>query len=640
MPSLFASDTPAANCIPISNGSGVLDPDWIGDNSVELDKLVPISPSVLLGNNTLLAANPAELTVAQSLALLGLSPTNSPTFAGLTLYKALSAIYVPLSVIGDGAQIEPNFRVYSGTDANAAPVLDFLKSRGSQASPVALQSGDRLGGISFGGQYDTSSDVDYGSAIRSYTIGAWAANSAPAELRFYTRQASDTGGIVLRATLKDAGTWRWHAYGAGIVQTDASGNVTSSAYLNNVTNDAQVKRSEMGAALGVATLDAGGLLPVAQLPPIAVVDFLGTVVSQAAMLALTGQKGDWCIRSDLGTSWIITGADPSILAGWTQLAYPASPVLSVFGRTGTVTAQATDYSAYYDTLGAAVAVTPTTLGLVIGTNTQAHSAKLDTFAALADAAGWLHSNGSGTYAWSVPAISDIFSATQSANAIYAGPASGAAAAPTFRAMVAADLGTALAPTFNRLIVNRNASLPAPLSANYGLDVIGADGATTQVAVETYGGIPSINTIRAQGTATSKTAIVNTNVISQFRASGWDGTSLASLAAILITATEDWTSTKHGCTWSAAVIQTGTSATSTALTLTGAGNMTLNLATETGLTGAGNLSIPTAILTGSPTGGTAAAWKLGSKVTTTSAFNTTGYIQLEVSGVAYKLAICV
>ena len=37
--------------------------------------------------------------------------------------------------------------------------------------------------------------------------------------------------------------------------------------------------------------------------------------------------------------------------------------------------------------------------------------------------------------------------TQAANLIFAGPASGAAAAPTFRAMVAADLGTTLSPTF-------------------------------------------------------------------------------------------------------------------------------------------------------------------------------------------------
>ena len=36
--------------------------------------------------------------------------------------------------------------------------------------------------------------------------------------------------------------------------------------LGNVTNDAQVKRAEMGVANGVATLNESGLVPSSQLP--------------------------------------------------------------------------------------------------------------------------------------------------------------------------------------------------------------------------------------------------------------------------------------------------------------------------------------------------------------------------------------
>ena len=44
-------------------------------------------------------------------------------------------------------------------------------------------------------------------------------------------------------------------------------NVTKSSLgLGNVTNDAQVKRSEMGAANGVATLDSSGKIPTSQIP--------------------------------------------------------------------------------------------------------------------------------------------------------------------------------------------------------------------------------------------------------------------------------------------------------------------------------------------------------------------------------------
>lgn len=93
----------------------------------------------------------------------------------------------------------------------------------------------------------------------------------------------------------------------------------------------------LAAPSGVATLDAGGKLTTSQLPDIAIVEYLGAVASQAAMLALTGQKGDWATRTDLGSTWIITGNNPAIIGGWTQLSYPTAPVTSVAGKTGAVT---------------------------------------------------------------------------------------------------------------------------------------------------------------------------------------------------------------------------------------------------------------------------------------------------------------
>lgn len=95
---------------------------------------------------------------------------------------------------------------------------------------------------------------------------------------------------------------------------------------------------------GYASLDSSGKLPQAQLPSIAISEFLGEVANQAAMLALTGQKGDWCIRTDTGATWIITGTDPTLLGSWTAISYPTSAVTSVAGRTGAVTLSTSDVS--------------------------------------------------------------------------------------------------------------------------------------------------------------------------------------------------------------------------------------------------------------------------------------------------------
>jgi hypothetical protein len=94
---------------------------------------------------------------------------------------------------------------------------------------------------------------------------------------------------------------------------------------------------KINVANGVAGLDSLGKLSISVLPDLAVVDYLGSVASQAAMLGLTGQKGDWCIRTDTGTTFVITGSSPSLIGSWTELAYPAAAVVNVVGTINRIT---------------------------------------------------------------------------------------------------------------------------------------------------------------------------------------------------------------------------------------------------------------------------------------------------------------
>ena len=91
-----------------------------------------------------------------------------------------------------------------------------------------------------------------------------------------------------------------------------------------------------------ADLDGSGKILAAQIPAVALTDFLGAVATQAAMLALTGQRGDWCTRTDRGTDWQLIAEPSSTLANWREKTYPASPVSSVNGRTGAVDTSSAD----------------------------------------------------------------------------------------------------------------------------------------------------------------------------------------------------------------------------------------------------------------------------------------------------------
>ncbi|QTR98338.1 hypothetical protein J6K27_003458 [Rhodococcus qingshengii] len=91
-----------------------------------------------------------------------------------------------------------------------------------------------------------------------------------------------------------------------------------------------------------ADIDGNGFLVQSQIPAVAIREFLGSVATQAAMLALVGQKGDWCSRSDRGSDFQIIGNDPTQLTSWRENTYPASPVSSVNGRQGAVTTQTVD----------------------------------------------------------------------------------------------------------------------------------------------------------------------------------------------------------------------------------------------------------------------------------------------------------
>lgn len=177
--------------------------------------------------------------------------------------------------------------------------------------------------------------------------------------------------------------------GTGDVQDLTVTQVKTALSLQNVSNtsdankpistatqnalDLKVDSTLVGTANGLAQLGADGKVPAAQIPAIAISDTF-VVATQAAMLALTAERGDIAVRTDLNQSFILTAEPATTLANWQVLLTPTSPVTSVFGRTGAVTASSGDYTVAQVTGAAPLASpgltgTPTAPTAATATNT-------------------------------------------------------------------------------------------------------------------------------------------------------------------------------------------------------------------------------------------------------------------------------
>ena len=134
--------------------------------------------------------------------------------------------------------------------------------------------------------------------------------------------------------------------------------------VSTITGLAAVATS--GSASDITT----GTLPTSVLPPLAINETF-VVASQAAMLALTAQRGDMAIRSDNGKTYVLSSDSPSTLADWKEI-LAAGQVQSVAGKTGVVALVAADVS---DFASAALTAAPAETAASVGTLVAAASAK-------------------------------------------------------------------------------------------------------------------------------------------------------------------------------------------------------------------------------------------------------------------------
>lgn len=285
----------------------------------------------------------------------------------------------------------------------------------------------------------------------------------------------------------------------------------------------------------------GGVIPVSQIPAIAITEYLGNVASQAAMLALNGDRGDWCLRSDLGTAWILSADDSTLLASWTQLLYPASPVLSVAGRVGAITLTSTDIGG----LGTLATQNGTFSGTSSGTNTGDQTITLTgdvTGSGTGSFAATLSNTGvtAATYTFATIVVNAKGRITSASNGTVTltGDVTGTGGA-TFATTLSNTGVTAGSYTLASITVDAKGRLTAA-SAGSIPDATGAVSGLVNTGAQTFGGTKTFSAI------VSSTINVSTSVTDSSGNSNWAiGVSGASTLSLKSTASIGWSSGNAG-----------------------------------------------------------------------------------------------
>ena len=151
---------------------------------------------------------------------------------------------------------------------------------------------------------------------------------------------SSTGAMTLNNSGVTAGDYAKVAVNAqGLVTEGKSLSATDipTITLAKISDAGTAAACNTGTSSGnVPVLDSNGKLSSSVLPSLAVTDVF-TAASQAAMLALSAQKGDICVRTDNNEVYILTADGASTLSNWTQINVPSGGVTSVNTKTGVVT---------------------------------------------------------------------------------------------------------------------------------------------------------------------------------------------------------------------------------------------------------------------------------------------------------------
>lgn len=342
------------------------------------------------GSGTTLTIDPNSVTYAKLQKIVTANTLLGSLSANGTVTELTKAQVLSLLNVADGAQVNVGTNIAQGTRTTTTVPITSSTGTGatlavattSLAGVMSSADKTKLDGIATGAQVNVATNLAQGTKTATTVLVTSSTGTSATLTEANTTQA----GLL--------GAAKWNEIVANTAKVSYPGSSILTPY--------QLK-SEKDAVNGYAGLDASGKLNPSQLPALAITDTF-VVATEVAMLALTAEVGDVAIRTDLNKSFILKTTGASTLGNWQELLTPTAAVQSVFGRSGTVTAQSGDYTADQITETATkVFVTPSektaithsnraALDLVLGTNTGNEVQATETVLGIAEIATQTETN--------------------------------------------------------------------------------------------------------------------------------------------------------------------------------------------------------------------------------------------------------
>lgn len=126
------------------------------------------------------------------------------TLTATGFFGGVGNAVIPIYAYRSGSSCQHYLAAYSATDASHSGIFQFIRARGSAASPAIVAANDRIGGI-FAGAALSGTSFDNGGSIEFYVDGTPGASDIPVRIVFSTAP-DGTNTITERLRINNLGT--------------------------------------------------------------------------------------------------------------------------------------------------------------------------------------------------------------------------------------------------------------------------------------------------------------------------------------------------------------------------------------------------------------------------------------------------